>query len=628
MGRFDLLEENDLEVGQWVTLTFHLVVGEEGLAEHGCLRIGIPRDSWSRPLVMLPRYWPEVTGETREYAPFEQVNTTVRVQTKSNARPFLGSFRAMIPSDANKRGEFSDKTNWRYWIDVRIEGGSLECGDEIFVVYGDRQFGERGARVQCVPKKDVGFTAYVDARGDGNFIEHPDSPVCRNVCPGEASRARVVVPSIVRPGERCPVSVSVTDSHGNRPSDTFVGSLPLSVCTPAWESTVRIDEKSPYSTAEGLLLGQDETAYVVKPTGVLPAVRSNPILCDSTKCRIVWGDLHVHSMHYDYDERRGLSMRDHGPGACYDYAKEISFLDFVAIADNPPGRKGWEESLSCAEDHYRPGAFVTFPSFEYSDPAAGHRNVLYAAVNSEQLWRNGEHYDLPGVQRYYRGRKDVLMIPHHSKAFSDWRTHDPELEPLVEVYSSWGSSEAAGSDLWGKLSLPGGSVHEALLRGCRFGMVGGSDIEPFPGRCCPGTTMGLAPFSGGLTAVFAEELTRETVFEALRSRRCYATTGARVILMFSVCGAAMGQFASPASPSEPKRMEVMIIGTDVITRVDVIKNDKVFVSAHPDREHLACEFEDHGLSQAGDFYYLRVYQADGNRAWSSPVWVDIAQNIA
>jgi len=33
------------------------------------------------------------------------------------------------------------------------------------------------------------------------------------------------------------------------------------------------------------------------------------------------------------------------------------------------------------------------------------------------------------------------------------------------------------------------------------------------------------------------------------------------------------------------------------------------------------EFEDGGAEKAIDYYYLRVIQANGQAAWSSPVWI-------
>ena len=42
----------------------------------------------------------------------------------------------------------------------------------------------------------------------------------------------------------------------------------------------------------------------------------------------------------------------------------------------------------------------------------------------------------------------------------------------------------------------------------------------------------------GRAVVLAEALTREAVFDALHARRCYATTGAPIVLDFTVNGLA------------------------------------------------------------------------------------------
>lgn len=41
-----------------------------------------------------------------------------------------------------------------------------------------------------------------------------------------------------------------------------------------------------------------------------------------------------------------------------------------------------------------------------------------------------------------------------------------------------------------------------------------------------------------------------------------------------------------------------------------------------DGESLAASVEDASSGSPTDFYFVRVTQADGELAWSSPVWVD------
>ena len=55
------------------------------------------------------------------------------------------------------------------------------------------------------------------------------------------------------------------------------------------------------------------------------------------------------------------------------------------------------------------------------------------------------------------------------------------------------------------------------------------------------------PYRTGLTAVQAEELTRDAVFNALRERRCYGTSGVKILLDLEVDGFPMGSAARTVS---------------------------------------------------------------------------------
>ena len=134
---------------------------------------------------------------------------------------------------------------------------------------------------------------------------------------------------------------------------------------------------------------------------------------------------------------------------------------------------------------------------------------------------------------------------------------DPVLEPVTEVVSVHGSSEAADSP--GKIytAVPGNFVRDVLDRGVQFGFIGSGDSHD--GH--PGLAHLAAP-SGGLAAIFSENLTRESVLEALRARRVYATNGPRIWLRFWL--------------DEGPRFAVA--GTAPIDRVDVIRSGTVVES--------------------------------------------------
>ena len=55
--------------------------------------------------------------------------------------------------------------------------------------------------------------------------------------------------------------------------------------------------------------------------------------------------------------------------------------------------------------------------------------------------------------------KDVLLLPHVGGRYANLNWHDPELEPLIEVYSEWGEFE------W--------FLQEALKKGYQVGFTAG-----------------------------------------------------------------------------------------------------------------------------------------------------------
>jgi hypothetical protein len=133
----------------------------------------------------------------------------------------------------------------------------------------------------------------------------------------------------------------------------------------------------------------------------------------------------------------------------------------------------------------------------------------------------------------------------------------------------------------------------------------------------------------GIMAVYADELTRQGILRALRSRRCYATTGERIILDFQVHGHPMGSEISAAQVNEKAgelKLAVRAIGTDTIAALELIRNNETIDRIMPDRLDIEHVFLDKTFGKTLEkerelYYYVRVIQRDDNRAWSSPIWI-------
>jgi hypothetical protein len=210
-------------------------------------------------------------------------------------------------------------------------------------------------------------------------------------------------------------------------------------------------------------------------------------------------------------------------------------------------------------------------------------------------------------------------VAHHSAGgpvSTDWDfVPPPSIEPVTEVVSVHGSSEA--SDTPGQIygAVPGNFVRDALRRGLQFGFVGSGDShDGHPGL------VHLAAPSGGLAAIFSEEKTRAGVLGALRARRTYATNGPRIWLRTWLDEQEMGALLTPSDATE-NELRFVVAGTGPLSRVDVIRSGEI-VSVVPGegRRELSETLSLPSL-RPGEYVYVRVVQEDGGAAWSSPVYV-------
>ncbi|MFH0964898.1 MAG: DUF3604 domain-containing protein, partial [Planctomycetota bacterium] len=249
---------------------------------------------------------------------------------------------------------------------------------------------------------------------------------------------------------------------------------------------------------------------------------------------------------------------------------------------------------------------------------------------------------------------ECLVVPHHPPglwftnplgglAVMDWSHANDEMERLVEIFSNWGNSERLGDeDNFTLLTSGGHFVQDALDMGRKLGLIASSDShnghpgltglydhanydpeleiertkdlpkDPRHRRTSP------AKMRGCLVAVYAKELTREAVYDALRSCRCYATTGTRPIVEFTVNGAGMGSCIRGA---RQRRIAARVIAGQTIRRLEVFRGDEVIRSVEPDSKEGELTHTDGAAAAPGTFYYLRVTEESGDKAWSSPIWI-------
>ena len=278
----------------------------------------------------------------------------------------------------------------------------------------------------------------------------------------------------------------------------------------------------------------------------------NPVLVeDAPSRRVYWGDTHGHT---------GFAEGVGSPDRFMTWARDDAGLDYVVHSEHDIWTDDyeWGVLIDNVGRFSREGEFVAFLGYEWTiqNVQGGHHNVLFRTADGRRRIPGREFGTLSGLYQGLRGHhdpEDVVVIPHAHQA-GDYRLSDPELQPLVEIMSQHGTFEWFGRSY--------------LAQGHQVGFIAASDNHlSQPGYSAP-QRGGLAQ-RGGLGAVRASTLTRDALFDAMRDRAVYATTGERMILDVSVNGAEMGTRTAFA---EQRRITGRVIGTAPIASITVIKN--------------------------------------------------------
>jgi hypothetical protein len=357
---------------------------------------------------------------------------------------------------------------------------------------------------------------------------------------------------------------------------------------------------------------------------------------------VYFGDIHTHSGQVlEENEGKGCGLGSRREN--YEYAYGPGGLDFYALTDHE-----WQvdpekvaEYLDLALEYEEPGRFACLPAFEFTSLVFGHRNVYFrgsggTVVNAnrtggrpvmevgksttpEELWAALESTGTP-----------FITVPHHPSSTShpcNIGIFNEAYDRLVEVYSVWGSSEYYGdfprgvSDRYRTLD-----VRDAIGRGHRFGLIASADgHDGHPGNAQGPIVKHHHQFhfcGSGRAAVLARDLSRESVFDALHARRCYATTGTPIWLDARVNGHVMGSHLSALPSGAVPRITAHCVGTNGIDHVRVMRDGQIVhtVPGHGQFE-MQMEWEDCAAADAPHSYYVRVVQVDRESAWSSPVWI-------
>ncbi|GAB2518972.1 DUF3604 domain-containing protein [Nocardia heshunensis] len=417
---------------------------------------------------------------------------------------------------------------------IHVVDGYLRPGDVLEIRLGDRDFGGPGTRVQTFVEDAFAFHLFVDPLGTSRMAHAGVAHLA--LVPGPPEALVVHGPRLVRAGEAAvELRAHLRDRWGNACRD-----LPARV-----HATVAGRALATATTPES---GWARATLTMPPVrdpieveirakfdgGTVPVAHCHlDVIDDLPGPRAFFADLHVHS-----DDTVGTQDTAWNLA----YGREIGALDVLGYTANDfqITDETWNQVVDACRRAGEDGRFVCYPGVEWCGTAGvgGDHNVVFLGEDTTLARSLVWHANMvattpvpetwPITQLYAAYDKDpdsYLLIPHVGgrRAVLDW--HHPELERLIEVHSTWGSSP------W--------FLEDALARGLRLGASAASDEHRGrPGGGAPGAN--IFGSTGGLTGVLAPELTAAEVGRTLRSRRTWATTGVRAVALLRTGNQWMG----------------------------------------------------------------------------------------
>jgi len=516
-------------------------------------------------------------------------------------KPEAANFTTVEASNGARLEVWFDRLNVRPYANtllIRVGRGYLRAGDTLTIRLGDRRQGSPGFRLQTNCEERVELRTSVDTFATYEFCELPEQPGFALV-PGPATSWKAIWPSLAVVGEPFRLALVAEDMWGN-PTPQADAQLMLTPSRPlrGLPASVTVKPGDGPRVIENLVADAAGDLELVVTANGQEVARANPLrVVEAAPLRRYWGDLHGQS-----GETIGMGSAE----SYFRYARDAAFIDMVGHQGNDFQITDtfWQKLNRLTAEFDAPGRFVCLPGYEWSGNTGmgGDRNIFYRREGrpirrSSHILVEGQTstdaiYTADALFRALAG-EDAVVIAHVGGRYADLAyAHDGLLERAVEVHSTWGTFE------W--------LLHDAFAKGYRVGVVCHSDDHKGrPGATRPGaSTFGAI---GGLTCYFMPELTRDALFEALRRRRHYGTTGTRLFLdlqgsfeqpvttlsedpqllaaekksveELSGREAMMGDIIRPGGV--PMRLAAEVIGTAPIELVEVLHGTRVAQSVRP-----------------------------------------------
>ncbi len=335
---------------------------------------------------------------------------------------------------------------------------------------------------------------------------------------------------------------------------------------------------------------------------------------------LFFGQLHSHTSYSD------------GAGTCaeaFTHAKGLDAkwnIDFLAVTDHSNSFDG-AESASLADgsmsEEWKEGHTL-------ADAATG--DGFTGIYGFEMTWSNGlghiNTFNTPGfqsrtqgdystyntaLQNYYTTLKtqsnSISQFNHPGTTFgdfSDFAHYDEEIDNLITLIEVGNGEGAIGSSGY----FPSYEYYtRALDKGWHVAPTNNQDNHKG----------NWGDSNNGRSVVVADDLSRESIYDAMRNYRVYATEDLNLEIRYTLDGSIMGSILDGASGENAvAKVELNDPDDTGVATVQVIVNGGLVAKEVKTTCDKTVELT---VPSKYAYYYIKVIQADGDIAVTAPVWL-------
>ncbi|MDU7150415.1 MAG: CehA/McbA family metallohydrolase, partial [Clostridium sp.] len=342
------------------------------------------------------------------------------------------------------------------------------------------------------------------------------------------------------------------------------------------------------------------------------------------KKNLYFGQLHSHTNISD-----GTGTVDDA----YQYAENNAKVDFLAVTDHSNWfdndtkasladgsmSVAWNKGLNAADKYNKDGDFVAIYGYEmtWSGSTGGYGHINTFNTPGFET-RTNSKMDLKNYYNALKTQKQSMsQLNHPGKTFgdfSDFAYYDAEIDKqvtLIEVGNGEGAIRGSGY-------FPSYEYYtRALDKGWHVAPTNNQDNHK--GKWGNANT--------ARTVVEASDLSRESVYDAIKERRVYATEDENLKISYEVNGNTMGSIIPQTDLLEFNVNVEDINSGDNIKKISIIGDGGKVVKSIDNINSTTKNWSFTLDKSTSSYYYVRVDQADSDIAVTSAVWVGERENF-